>query len=168
MFDKAILARAARLLAACRARRLALATAESCTGGLVAGALTAIAGASDVFACAFVAYGNDAKAELLGVEPALIRRCGAVSEEVARAMAAGALQGRAGRIAIAVTGIAGPGGASPAKAVGLVHIAAAGPGGALLHRRRLYGDIGRDAVRLAAVADALDLALALAEGAGGG
>ena len=164
LFDRAILARAARLLAACRARGWRLATAESCTGGLVAAALTAIAGASDVFVCAFVAYGNDAKAEMLGVDAALIRRHGAVSEEVARAMATGALQRRADRIAIAVTGIAGPGGASTAKPAGLVHIAAARPG-ATLHRLCRYGDIGRAGVRMAAVADALDLALALAESA---
>ena len=163
MFDTSILGRADRLLAACRARGRMLATAESCTGGLVAAALTAIPGASDVFACAFVAYGNDAKAELLGVDPALIRRHGAVSEQVARAMAAGALQNRAQRVAVAVTGIAGPGGGSPARPVGLVHIAAARPG-AVRHRACRYGDIGRDAVRMAAVAVALDLALLVAEG----
>ncbi len=168
LFDGAVLARAARLLAACRAQGWRLATAESCTGGLVAAALTAIAGASDVFVCAFVAYDNDAKVEMLGVDAALIRRHGAVSEEVARAMAEGALQRRADRIAIAVTGIAGPGGTGPGgagagKPAGLVHIAAARPG-ATLHRMCRYGDIGRGAVRMAAVADALDLALALAEG----
>lgn len=147
---------AAELLARCRAAGLLLATAESCTGGLVAACLTEVPGSSDVVDRGFVTYSNEAKAELLGVDPTLIGRVGAVSEEVARAMAEGALARSRADLAVAVTGIAGPSGGSAAKPVGLVHFAAARRGGATLAERRVFaGD--RAAVRMASVARALAL-----------
>jgi nicotinamide-nucleotide amidase len=149
--------RCARLLALLRTRGLKVVTAESCTGGLVAGALTAIAGSSDVVDRGFVTYSNAAKSDMLGVPPDLIAKHGAVSEPVARAMAEGALLRSAAAIGVAITGIAGPGGATDTKPVGLVHLAAARRGGPTLHVERRYGDLGRSAVRDAAVLDALEL-----------
>ncbi len=133
-----------------------MATAESCTGGLIAACLTAIAGSSDVVDRGFVVYGNAAKTEMLGVPGALLARVGAVSEEAARAMAEGALARAQADIAVSCTGIAGPGGATAGKPVGLVHLACA-RNGTTMHLRREYGDIGREAVRLQTVADALAL-----------
>ncbi len=153
----AMLERAQALLAACRAKGWRLATAESCTGGLVAGLLTEIAGSSDVVECGYVTYSNDAKASMLGVDPALISAKGAVSEEVARAMAAGALARSGVDLAVSITGIAGPGGATATKPVGLVHFGLATRDGAIRHLERRYGDLGRAAVREAAVGDALGL-----------
>ncbi len=148
--------RAAATLAACRTAGLTVATAESCTGGLAAAALTAIAGASDVVECGFVTYSNPAKTALLGVAPALLDSHGAVSEAVARAMAEGALARSGAGIAVAVTGIAGPGGGSAAKPVGLVHFACARRGAATVARREVFaGD--RDAIRLQAALTALAL-----------
>jgi nicotinamide-nucleotide amidase len=157
-FDAALLKQAADLLAACRARGEMIVTAESCTGGLIAGVLTAIAGSSDVVERGFVVYSNRAKEENLGVDPAVIARSGAVSEAVARAMAEGALTRAPAGLAIACTGVAGPGGGSKAKPVGRVHIAVARSDGPTAHRRMDYGDIGRDEVRIATVRDALALA----------
>jgi nicotinamide-nucleotide amidase len=148
--------RATDILARARARGLRIATAESCTGGLVAGTLTAIAGSSDVFERAFVTYSNEAKTEMLGVDADLVRRHGAVDREVAEAMAAGALARSRANVAVAITGIAGPGGGSAAKPVGLVHFAVA-RGARIEPAERRFGDLGREAVRLAAVAEALDL-----------
>jgi nicotinamide-nucleotide amidase len=148
---------AARVLGLLRAHGLRAATAESCTGGLVAGALTAIPGSSDVVERGFVTYSNEAKAEMLGVPPALIATHGAVSEAVARAMAEGALAHSRAEVAVAITGIAGPGGGSDLKPVGLVHFAAAREGRPTAHLERRYGDLGRDGIRHAAVLDALDL-----------
>lgn len=158
MFQEDLLTRGRALLAAARGRRWHIATAESCTGGLIAGCLTAIPGSSDVVLCGFVTYDNDAKTRMLGVPAELIARDGAVSETVARAMAEGALRNSRAELALACTGVAGPGGGSSEKPVGLVHIAVAVPDGTR-HRRREYGDCGRDAVRTATIADALDLAL---------
>ena len=158
MFPDDIARLARKVVEAATARGLAIATAESCTGGLVSGALTAVAGSSAVVERGFVTYSNAAKAELLGVPAELIDRHGAVSEPVARAMAEGALVHSAAAVSVAVTGIAGPGGGSPDKPVGLVHFAAAGPGG-LMHIEHRFGDIGREAVRLASVGVALDLLL---------
>ena len=110
MFDEEVLSAARRVLDMCRSRRLTISTAESCTGGLIAGALTEIAGSSDVVDRGFVTYSNEAKARMLGVPTAIIRRDGAVSESVARAMAEGALARSGTEIAVAVTGVAGPGG----------------------------------------------------------
>ena len=178
-------AAAETLLARCRQAGLTLATAESCTGGLVAAALTAVPGSSDVFERGFVTYSNAAKADMIGVPAELIAREGAVSEAVARAMADGALAASRADLAVAVTGVAGPGGGTAAKPVGLVHLAVAiraarpargapagtgqggattgtGPGGApihrsLRHRERRYGDLGRGEIRLRSVLEALDL-----------
>jgi nicotinamide-nucleotide amidase len=151
------LRRAEALLEACRAKGWRVATAESCTGGLVAALLTEIAGSSDVVECGFVTYSNAAKASMLGVDPALIAAKGAVSEEVARAMAEGALARSGADLAVAITGIAGPGGGTATKPVGLVHVALAARGRPTRHLERRYGELGRTAVRAAAVADALGL-----------
>jgi len=148
---------AAALLDRYRAAGLTLATAESCTGGLIAAVLTEIAGSSDVVDRGFVTYSNAAKSELLGVDPALIAAHGAVSEPVARAMAEGALARSAADRAVAVTGVAGPGGGSAEKPVGLVHLAVAVRGGPTLHRAERYGDRGRAGVRLATVATAFEM-----------
>jgi len=156
MIDAALLAEAEALLALCRAGGLRIATAESCTGGLVAAALTAIAGSSDVVERGFVTYSNEAKAELLGVPADLIARFGAVSEEVARAMAEGAVARAPVDLAVSVTGVAGPGGGSAAKPVGLVHFGLARRGARTLHERHvLPGD--RAGVRYRSVAIALRL-----------
>ncbi len=145
------------LLERCAIRHLKIATAESCTGGLIAGALTAVPGSSAVVDRSFVTYSNEAKTEMLGVPWELIDRRGAVSAEVARAMAEGVLKNCKADLAVAVTGVAGPGGGTDAKPVGLVHIVAARRGGARLHEERRYGAIGREAIRAAAVADAIAL-----------
>lgn len=157
LFDPALEARAAALLAHLRTRGLTVATAESCTGGLVAAVLTAIPGSSDVVDRGFVTYSNAAKTAMLGVPDALIVRDGAVSESVARAMAEGAVAASSADVSVSLTGVAGPGGGSTAKPVGLVHLAAARRGGATLHLERRYGDLGRAGIREAAVRDALDL-----------
>lgn len=150
---------AGRLLEACRARGIRLTTAESCTGGLIIGCLTDLAGSSDVVDRGFVTYSNEAKHEVLGVDPGLIASVGAVSPEVARAMADGALKAAGAGLSIAVTGIAGPGGGSPAKPVGTVHFGIAVGGQETHHdHQRFEGD--RAAVRAATVAHALELALA--------
>jgi len=156
MIDDAILTQAEQVLAACRAAGLKIATAESCTGGLVAGALTAIAGSSDVVERGFVTYSNAAKTELLGVPAPLIDAEGAVSEPVARLMAEGALAHSAADIAVSVTGIAGPGGGSAAKPVGLVWFGLARRDAATTTLRQVFaGD--RTAVRRQAVVQALTL-----------
>lgn len=153
---------ARRLLDACRARGRKVATAESCTGGLVAGALTDIAGSSDVLDRGFVTYSNAAKTEMLGVDAAMLARHGAVSRETAEAMARGALARSGADLVVAITGIAGPGGGSADKPVGLVHFAAAARGGTIIHREKRLGDIGRREVRLASVVEALEMLLELA------
>jgi nicotinamide-nucleotide amidase len=158
MFPDDIDALARQVLEAAAARGLMIATAESCTGGLVAGALTAVAGSSAVVERGFVTYSNAAKSELLGIPAGLIERHGAVPPEVAMAMAEGARLHSAAAVSVAVTGIAGPGGGSAEKPVGLVHFAAAGPGG-LIHLEQRFGDIGREAVRLESVRAALRLLL---------
>ena len=147
---------AVALLEACRAKKLRIVTAESCTGGLIAALLTEIPGSSDVLDRGMVVYSNGAKAAQLGVPPALIDAHGAVSEAVARAMAEGALRHADAQLSIAVTGVAGPGGGTATKPVGLVHLASARAGGATVHERQLLsGD--RAAVRMASVACALRL-----------
>jgi nicotinamide-nucleotide amidase len=147
---------AVQLLEACREARVKIATAESCTGGLIAAALTAIAGSSDVVERGFVTYSNEAKTEQLGVAAALIERHGAVSEAVALAMAEGALARSRADIAVSVTGIAGPGGATATKPVGLVHLGCARRGRTTLLEQRIFaGD--RNAVREQSVTLALAL-----------
>ncbi len=149
--------RAAALLKAYEGRSLKIATAESCTGGLVAALLTEIAGSSAVVERGFVTYSNEAKTELVGVPASLIATHGAVSEPVARAMAEGALAHSRAHVAVAITGIAGPGGATVAKPVGLVHFGLARRGAPVVHLERRYGDPGREIVRRRAVEDALGL-----------
>ena len=134
-----------------------VATAESCTGGLIAGCLTEIAGSSDVVDRGFVTYSNDAKNAMLEVPMALIEGHGAVSEPVARAMAEGAIAKSAADLAVAVTGVAGPGGGTADKPVGLVHLACAKRGGATLHREQHYGDLGRGGIRQATIRTALEM-----------
>lgn len=146
---------AAEVLEAARAGGDLIATAESCTGGLVAGALTSVPGSSDVFDRGFVTYTNTAKSEMLGVPFWLIEKHGAVSEEVARAMVGGALAHSNATIAVAVTGIAGPGGGSADKPVGLVHFAAERLEQPTRHQRIAFGDVGRDEVRRRSVECAL-------------
>ena len=155
MFDEMVHLAAHRLLELCRAQGLRIATAESCTGGLVAGALTEIAGSSDVVDRGFVTYSNEAKAAMLGVPRELISRHGAVSEEVVRAMAEGALAHSGVDLAVAITGIAGPNGGSAEKPVGLVHFACAAKGEAVRHETRKFGDLGRSEIRRRSVLVAL-------------
>jgi len=163
MIDDKLRRTVTRVLDLCRAQGLLIATAESCTGGLVAAALTEIAGSSDVVDCGFVTYSNEAKQKMLGVPAATLSRHGAVSAKTAAAMAKGALNNSQADISVAITGIAGPGGGSRQKPVGLVHFAAARRDGRLLARSRRYGRIGRRRVRERSVADALALLQALAE-----
>jgi nicotinamide-nucleotide amidase len=157
-FSSGSLDLARRLLAACEARGWRLTTAESCTGGLIIACLTEIPGSSSVIERGYVTYDNRAKAEMLGVPPDLFERVGAVSEEVARAMAEGARDRAGVDLALAVTGIAGPSGATPTKPVGLVHLAIACRGGATRNDREIFPG-KRAAVRMATVDRALRLAL---------
>ena len=156
-FDAALLDRAAALIKAYAARGEMVATAESCTGGLVSALLTEIAGSSAVVDRGFVTYSNEAKQAMLGVPEALLAAHGAVSEPVARAMAEGALAHSRAHVTVAITGIAGPGGGSPDKPVGLVHFACARRGGETLAIEKRFGDLGRAEVRRAALLCALDL-----------
>ncbi len=137
--------------------RLKIATAESCTGGLVAALLTEIPGSSSVVERGFVTYSNKAKEEMLGVPGDVLADFGAVSEPVARMMAEGALANSRANIAVSITGVAGPGGGTRMKPVGTVHLACARENRAVLHEMLQLGDIGRDAIRLAAVEAALNL-----------
>lgn len=164
MIDAELRKAAAHVLDVFRARGLKLATAESCTGGLVAAALTEIAGSSDVVDRGFVTYSNAAKEAMLGVPASTLKTHGAVSAETATAMAGGALKYSLADIAVAITGIAGPGGGTRQKPVGLVHFAAASRDGRRIAKSRRYGKIGRRRVRERSVAEALALLQALAEG----
>jgi nicotinamide-nucleotide amidase len=154
MIDDSLVSLARRLGTAAIARGAMIATAESCTGGLVAGAITAIAGSSSWFERGFVTYSNLAKEQELGVGQSTIERFGAVSEETARAMAEGAVRASSAQWAVAVTGIAGPDGGTPEKPVGTVWFAWAGPGHLQALRRQFDGD--RSAVREASVRVALE------------
>ncbi|HUS56279.1 MAG TPA: CinA family protein [Thermohalobaculum sp.] len=154
---------AAQVLVACQARRLMVTTAESCTGGMVAAALTDIPGSSAVVERGFVTYSDAAKAEMLGVPATLIDANGAVSGPVARAMAAGALANSRADLAVSITGVAGPGGGSVEKPEGLVHFACARRGAPTMHARIEFGAIGRDQVRAASVKQALRMLLNTAE-----
>jgi nicotinamide-nucleotide amidase len=166
MADAETQAAAITLLDLCKAKKLMVATAESCTGGLVIGALTDIAGSSAVVDRGFVTYTNEAKERMLGVPAGTLRQHGAVSRETAETMARGALGEADADIVVAITGIAGPGGGSAEKPVGLVHFAAASRGGALIHRERRFGDIGRAEVRRLSVLQALAMLTELATAAG--
>ncbi len=156
-FDDALLARAAALIKAYAARGEMIATAESCTGGLVSALLTEIAGSSAVVDRGFVTYSNEAKQDMLGVPAPLLEAHGAVSEPVARAMAEGALAHSRAHVTVAITGVAGPGGGSAEKPVGLVHFACARRGGPTQAVEKRFGDLGRTEVRRAALLCALDL-----------
>jgi nicotinamide-nucleotide amidase len=152
---------AAELIAAAKSKSLKIATAESCTGGLIIGALTEIAGSSAVVDRGFVTYSNEAKTEMLGVPPDLIDRVGAVSAEVAMAMVEGAIAVSTADVAVAVTGVAGPGGGSPDKPVGLVHFAVMRRGQPARHAEHRFGDVGRSQIRVATVREALAMMMRL-------
>lgn len=158
MFPIEMFRKAERVNQALIARELMIVTAESCTGGLIAGALTDVPGSSDAVFGGYVTYDNRAKVEMIGVDPALIEKHGAVSEQVARAMAEGALRTSGAGVAIAVTGVAGPGGGTEGKPVGLVHFAFASAQGTQ-HLERRFGNPGRQKVREQTVDQALDLIL---------
>jgi nicotinamide-nucleotide amidase len=155
MMDASLYSAAEALLARCRLADLKIATAESCTGGLIIATLTDIAGSSDVVDRGFVTYSNAAKSEMLGVSPQLITRVGAVSPEVAIAMVEGAIARSAADIAVAVTGIAGPGGGSVGKPVGLVQFAGLRRGRNVVQLEQRFGAIGRSEVRWRTVEEAL-------------
>ena len=157
IFPPDLIDRAAALIARYRAAGLTIATAESCTGGLIAGLLTEIPGSSNVLERGFVVYSNAAKEELLGVPAETLLQHGAVSEETARALAEGALAKSRADIAVSVTGIAGPDGGTAQKPVGLVHFACARRGAPTVAREEHFGDVGREAVRLASVEVGLEL-----------
>jgi len=152
------------LLDLCRGRKLTVATAESCTGGLVAAALTDIPGSSDVIDRGFVTYSNAAKHAMLGVKTSTLESFGAVSKETAMQMAVGALEEADVDLAVSITGIAGPGGATPGKPVGLVHFAVASRDGRIVHKECRFGAIGRTQVRQRSVLEALRLLMDLARG----
>lgn len=159
MFSKTLLTLSETVLALARTQNLKLVTAESCTGGLVGAVLTQIAGSSDVFERGFVTYSNQAKMQMLGVAGDILSTFGAVSEATARAMAEGALAHSPADVSVAITGVAGPGGGSADKPVGLVHFAAARRGQATLAEEQRFEEISRDAVRIASVEVALKLLL---------
>jgi nicotinamide-nucleotide amidase len=163
MAEQDLIAAAAALLDLCRAKALTIAAAESCTGGLLAATLTEIPGSSAVFDRGFVTYSNAAKTAMLGVPVELLATFGAVSRETAQAMAEGALARAGVDLAVAITGIAGPGGAMPGKPVGLVHFAVASRSGRQDHQAREFGDIGRAQVRRYSVRQALAMLRELAE-----
>jgi nicotinamide-nucleotide amidase len=157
MFSESLRSHAADLIACCRASGLTVATAESCTGGLLAALITTIPGSSDVFDRGFVTYSNAAKIECIGVPAEILEISGAVSQETARAMATGALARSNADLALSITGVAGPSGGTPEKPVGLVHFGLARKGGDATAIERHFGDLGRDAVRCAAIAMAIKL-----------
>jgi nicotinamide-nucleotide amidase len=157
IFPSDLLEDAARLLSALSEKKMHLSVAESCTGGLIAALLTEIAGSSSVFDRGFVTYSNEAKTDLVGVPAALIALHGAVSEPVARAMAKGAVNYSQADVGFGVTGIAGPGGGTLSKPVGLVHMATHQRCGITLHQECQFGNIGRSSVRINAVRSALAL-----------
>jgi nicotinamide-nucleotide amidase len=157
MFPSHLLRLAEVVLMEAREQKLRIATAESCTGGLIGGLLTEIAGSSDIFDRGFIVYSNRAKEEMLGVPGDLIADAGAVSEPVVRAMAEGALEESRANLAVAVTGVAGPGGGTPLKPVGLVHLAVARENKPIFHQAMRFGDIGRDKVRRETIVTALEM-----------
>ena len=157
MFAADLIQSANELLEACRSRKLRVVMAESCTGGLVAAVLTEIPGSSDVVERGFITYSNEAKIEMLGVTAAVIERHGAVSAAVALAMVEGALKHSRADIAVAVTGVAGPGGGTVQKPVGLVYIAVEAKGKPAVAQRFNFADMSRQDVRLSGVREALRL-----------
>lgn len=163
MFDDEITTAVNKLLDRCKAKKLTVATAESCTGGLVAAAISEISGSSLVLDRGFVTYSNEAKQQMLGVTPATIDVYGAVSTECAEEMAKGALAHAQVDLAVSITGIAGPTGAVPGKPIGLVYFCAASRSGRIVAHDRKFGDIGRTKVRRASVLQALALLQELAD-----
>ena len=163
MFDEEITAAVNKLLERCKAKALTVATAESCTGGLVAAAISEISGSSAVLDRGFVTYSNEAKQQMLGVTPSTIDVYGAVSTECADEMAKGALAHAQVDLAVSITGIAGPTGATPGKPIGLVYFCAASRSGRVIAHDRKYGDIGRANVRRASVLQALAMLQELAD-----
>jgi nicotinamide-nucleotide amidase len=161
--DQELIDAAQALLDLCRQKTLKIATAESCTGGLLAAALTEIPGSSDVVERGFVTYSNEAKEAMLGVTASTLKSHGAVSRDTAEAMARGALSHAPVDLSASITGIAGPGGGSPGKPVGLVHFAAAARSGGMMHQEHHFGDIGRAQVRRASVLQALAMLRELAD-----
>ena len=164
LFDAELETRAKVLVDLLRDKQLKIATAESCTGGLVAGLVTEISGSSAVLDRGFVVYSNEAKAGMLGVSTHTLAEFGAVSEQTARELAAGVLDRSLADIAVSITGIAGPGGGSDAKPVGLVHFGCARRDGAAIHIERRFGDLGRSGIRRAAIVQALEMFEAAARG----
>ena len=158
-----MIAAARGLLDLCKRKKLTLAAAESCTGGLLAATLTEIPGSSQVIDRAFVSYSNAAKQAMLGVPKATLETYGAVSRQTAEAMAKGALAQSSVELAISITGIAGPTGAQPGKPIGLVHFVVASRSGRLVHRERKFGEIGRSEVRNQSVLQALAMLREIAE-----
>jgi len=163
MSDQSAIGAAKALLAICTRKKLKLATAESCTGGLVAATISEISGSSAVLDRGFVTYSNEAKQQMLGVTPATIDVYGSVSRECAEEMAKGALAHASVDLAVSITGIAGPTGAVPGKPIGLVYFCAASRSGRVIAHDRKYGDIGRAKVRQQSVLQALALLQELAE-----
>jgi len=163
MIDDEMRQAAIALLDLCKQKKLTVATAESCTGGLVAAALSEISGSSAVLDRGFVTYSNEAKQQMLGVTPATIDVYGAVSAECAAEMANGALAHAQVDLAVSITGIAGPTGATPGKPIGLVYFCAASRSGRVIAHDRKFGDIGRSKVRHASVMQALAMLHELAE-----
>lgn len=157
MFPSPLLRLAELVLADARAQKLRIATAESCTGGLIGGVLTEIPGGSDVFERGFIVYSNRAKSDMLGVPGDMIADMGAVSEAVARTMAEGAVANSNAHLAVAVTGVAGPGGGTALKPVGLVHIAACRENRSILHEAHRFGNVSRSEIRMKTVEAALEL-----------
>jgi nicotinamide-nucleotide amidase len=163
MFDDTILDLAREVVRLCTEGNVMIATAESCTGGLVAAAITDIAGASQVFERGFVTYSDKSKTELLGVMSITLRQYGAVSKDTALEMAHGAMARSEAGISVSITGIAGPSGGTTGKPVGLVHFGGRHYKGAMIHREMNYGDIGRNEIRMAAVRTALEMFVELAK-----
>jgi nicotinamide-nucleotide amidase len=163
MFDLIVLEAAEQLLDICKRKHLTVATAESCTGGLVAAAISAISGSSAVLDRGYVTYSNEAKEQMLGVTPTTLEAYGAVSRECAEEMARGALAHAQVDLAVSITGVAGPTGGTPEKPVGLVHFAAASRGGQLIAHEGRYRDVGRTQVRRLSLLQALAMLSELAE-----
>jgi nicotinamide-nucleotide amidase len=157
MFPLEIETLARLLIDECRERRLRVVTAESCTGGLLSAAITAVSGASEMFDRGLITYSNRAKQDLLGVSGDMLADYGSVSEPVARMMAEGALEHSNAHISIAITGVAGPTGGTDLKPVGLVHLATARANQSVMHRVERFGDIGRNEIQLGAVQIALEM-----------
>lgn len=164
MLDDDIVEAGRNLLAICKKKNLKVATAESCTAGLVAGTLTEIPGVSSILDRGYITYSNEAKHEMLGVSRDILDKHGAVSPQTAEAMVRGVLGHSRVDLAVSVTGIAGPDGGSPKKPVGLVFFSAATRTGKIIDAEKRYGDIGRDKVRKNSVLQAFRMLHALAQG----